>query len=163
MLKKIKNWIMWKISNIRLGIKKWSYFLPVIWRDRQWDESFFFRILEVKLKLMEDYFKNYGISVDAEKDAHNIEICRNLCKRLHEQDYTNPYEKRNKLVLSRPLTTEPIKNKEGKTVAERIVFHDTESERKYFLLADDHEQYLEKQDIEYLCKILQKHVRGWWD
>jgi len=81
----------------KYGILNLIIWFPIIWRDRNWDHSYMFEMLEYKLSLMEKLFRKYGHSVNSEKDAHYIMICKNLCKRLADDEYTNPYEERNRL------------------------------------------------------------------
>jgi len=162
----IRTWSKHKINNYYLSYKKWKTYLPLIRKDRQWDEAFLFRLLEAKFSLMEDYFRNHGISVSAERNALRIKICKNLCKRIAEQHYTNPYEERSKPHLDWLL--ERIRNETyhipvGKRTIKINLDDPNKPDDRWILLGQKHEDYLEKQDIEFLCKILTKHVRGWWD
>ena len=48
------------------------YWFPVIWRDKDWDDDFFFDILIHKLSSMERYFRTADIVVDSEVYADEI-------------------------------------------------------------------------------------------
>lgn len=59
------------------GFKRVFYFLPVIWRDRDWDFDFLLTLIEHKLKSMQNYFlhgeittrENYSKMVDGINDT----------------------------------------------------------------------------------------------
>lgn len=110
------------IRNIKYGIENLVIWFPTIWKDRNWDYYYFFKILEKKLELFEQTHTN-GIYLHWEPVAKNLKIAKNLCKRLSDEyDY---YE---------------LANQDYKKV-----------------------QYLQKQDIDLLCKIINKEVFKWWD
>ena len=72
---------------IKQGIRNLIIWFPVIWKDRWWDHSFLYSILRYKLSLMEEGFRTRGMSINSEKDAHNIKICVLLLDRLIEDAY----------------------------------------------------------------------------
>ena len=110
------------IRNIKYGIENLVIWFPTIWKDRNWDYYYFFKILEKKLELFEQTHTN-AIYLHWEPVAKNLKIAKNLCKRLSDEyDY---YE---------------LANQDYKKV-----------------------QYLQKQDIDLLCKIINKEVFKWWD
>lgn len=151
----------------KYGILNLIIWFPIIWRDRNWDHSYMFEMLEYKLSLMEKLFRKYGHSVNSEKDAHYIMICKNLCKRLADDEYTNPYEERNRLhhewfsrKFEEAMNKEP--NKNGFITVVRRHEPD-EPDDRWILPAHEHEEYLANQDLELLCRLIRKHSRGWWD
>jgi len=73
--------------NIYYGIENITSWFPLIWNDRDWDYSYLLRILNKKFDRMESYFNEYGITKTSESKARKILICKNLCKRLYEDDY----------------------------------------------------------------------------
>ncbi len=44
------------LKNITLGFKNLKYWLPIIWKDRDWDDSYITEILIKKLEKQRDYF-----------------------------------------------------------------------------------------------------------
>ena len=153
--------------NLKNGIRNLIIWVPIIWQDRDWDHAYLFRMLEHKFSLMEKLFREHGHLVSADRNAHNIKICKNLCKRLHEGNYTNLYEKRNNphsewfsKKIKESFCKEP--NENGFIT---IVNHyePDEPDSRWILPAHKHEEYLANQDVDLLCKLIQKHVRGWWD
>jgi len=152
---------------IKNGVSNLIQWLPIIWHDRDWDEYFLLAMLHKKFKNMEHYHKKYGISANAENVAHELMVCKNLCKRLMEEKYTNPYEERNKPHFEwfhenfeKAMHSEPDEN--GLIM---ITKHDDpdEPDGRWILPAHHHEEYLAKQDVELLAKYMMRCMRGWWD
>lgn len=114
---------------------KW---FPIIWNDRQWDQLFFYEIIRMKLILMEEAFRSpcayYKYS---NKEAKNMRLCILLLDRLIKDNYMDNFHEYHYQKWSKPSTRH----------------------RNLIL----HENYLRKQDLEYLFHIIKKHVQNWWD
>jgi len=88
---------MWRIKIFITGIKNLIYYLPVIWKDRDWDFAYVNDILEVKLKKV---YKRYSTKEYFENQDKNtnkpLRICLELLKREHNRFYwkTSNYDKR---------------------------------------------------------------------
>jgi len=158
---KIYSFIFHHITSIK-NLIKW---FPLIYRDRQFDHNYLLNIMEFKLSLMEDYFKNHGITVSSEKDSKRIKICKNLCKRLSygysEMLYgenSSHYKKWGSIEI---LTDEEhklsIKHKNCKTDKD---FADEKKEHDKLM---KREEYLQEQDLNLLFKTMKKYMLGWWD
>ena len=154
--------------NIKYGIENLFVWLPVIWHDRDWDEYFLWAILEHKFKRMEHLFRVYGHHVGADKTAHKLKICQLLCKRLKEEEYTTPYEKRNeshfewfRKKFEQSMSREPDEAGIITVVGEGD--RGDEPDGRWILPAHKHEEDMIQQDIDLLCKIMNKHVQSWWD
>jgi hypothetical protein len=79
--------MLWRIKRFIRKIRNIFLWLPILWRDEQWDGTYVFRILDFKFKLMEENFINDAYVADAKKCAREIHICRLLCKRLIDCEY----------------------------------------------------------------------------
>ena len=148
---------MYLIRSLFRSIKRLFYWLPVIWKDRDWDQYFFFVILRHKMKSMQKYFEKNAHFVGMEKEAKRMKLCVKLLDMLiideyheiafrqHEQRWGEFNGDLNNLHRTK-VTPETEKQ-------ERI-----EAKRCYEL-----EDHLRQQDIDQLCKIISKYVFGWWD
>jgi len=116
------------------GIKSLWFWKGVIWRNRAWDYAYLFIVMEHQLARMEPCIRN-GYSVNAEKTANEIKLARFALQRLIKDDYI--------------LQEDPIFRKKKKFLAK--------FNKKFF--AD----YMQQQDINYLCKLMRKKLRGWRD
>jgi len=73
------------------GLKSVRYWLPVIWKDRNWDDSFIFTILSHKLKAQSKYIGSRGIHVSAERYAEVMMTCIRLIERVQDEWYNMEY------------------------------------------------------------------------
>lgn len=154
--------------NIIVSIKNLIVWFPLIWRDRQWDYIFIYRILHKKLSLMEKFIRKDGIHVRNIQDADKMKTCILLLERLmndiyHDQAFKKHYEK-----WGDPLMRFIDCEHED---CHEIIFDyknvktekDEKQKTKEFRRCIKHEEYLMKQDSELLFKMLHKHIRTWWD
>jgi hypothetical protein len=75
------------LYNIRRGIRNIIRWLPIIWKDEDFDWYFLAKIMEAKTRYMSEYFKDSGIAVSSIDDAKELLICSELLKRLMEDEF----------------------------------------------------------------------------
>ena len=78
-------------TTLMRGIKSVWYWLPIIWKDRNWDDSFIFTILSHKLKAQSAYIGGRGIHVSAERDAEIMMTCVRLIEKVKDEYYGMEY------------------------------------------------------------------------
>ena len=95
MIEKIGLW--WKFDgryyhkDFIQGVKNlWKWF-PVIWRDRDWDHSFIYEIIKVKLKNQSDYIGGHNRHTRAKRDAELMKLCSRLIQRCQDNHYDMEY------------------------------------------------------------------------
>lgn len=92
--KKIKLWWDFEgryiLSDIKLGFKNLNYWLPVIWKDRNWDHSYIFTLLKHKLIKHSEKIKQ-GYSLSAKRDSEIIMLCANLIEKINSDFYKHQY------------------------------------------------------------------------
>lgn len=76
---------------IKTGIKSILYWLPVVWKDRNWDHRYIFGILEHKLKAQSKYIGSRDIHTRAKRDAEVMMTCVRLLERVGEEYYSSEY------------------------------------------------------------------------
>lgn len=102
MFDKIKLW--WRFDGkylhktIKYGIVNlWKWF-PVIWKDRNWDHSYIYKILQFKLEQQAYHIGSRDRHTTAKRDAEKMLLCARLCQiqqeSLYEMEYMD-YEDRN--------------------------------------------------------------------
>ena len=68
------------------GVKNlWRWF-PTIWKDRDWDDSYIFEIIRVKLEHQANYIGSRGIHVSANRDAEKMRLVAKLIQ-LQKDDF----------------------------------------------------------------------------
>jgi len=67
------------------------YWLPIIWKDRNWDSNFIFEIMIHKFKAQSKYIGSRGFHMRAERDAEIMMTCVRLMKLVQEETYSSEY------------------------------------------------------------------------
>ena len=97
---------------------------PVLKDDQDWDQDFFFNLVEFKLRRMRDYFWTHNI---VENEKHYGNICNTLINILNAGYKTN-------IVLESELTTNVnTRNIHRFMNPKQVKFFMQDSLRKYFL------------------------------
>lgn len=73
------------------GIKNIWNWLPIIWKDRNYDHSYIYTILEYKLKLQSDYIGSRDIHTRAKRDSEVMMTCVRLIDKCKEGYYDSEY------------------------------------------------------------------------
>lgn len=165
MVKKIRDFP----RSVKYGIKNLIIWFPIIWKDRNWDHWFLYKMLKFKLSRMEKYHRKYGIALRSEIKANEMKTCVNLLDRLIEDNYGDmTFKKHNEKWGEIEIDWVPYKDRDDlvKCLITRTNVKDEEDEkleRKQFIRLCKHESNLIKQDIEYLFNIMNKQIQSWWD
>lgn len=70
------------------GIRNLIKWFPIIWGDRDFDQSFLLRIMSFKMKNMAELHRKYGIATNSLEIAKQLEECSRLAKKISlEEDY----------------------------------------------------------------------------
>ena len=193
-----KPWIVRKLNYIGLwwnndgryliketirGVKNLWYWFPVIWKDRNWDDSYIFNILSHKLKAQSKYIGGRGIHVSAERDAEIMMTCVRLIDKVKEEYYQMEYMDYHKT----KHWFEPCEDKEGYSTWESRELEENFDDyfAKYPLIYKrvlngegwlKIEDFNDKQRIasniahinhtrarNLLFKIMEQNIERWWD
>jgi len=154
--------------NIKYGIENLIIWFPVIWKDRNWDQVYIYEIFKYKLEQTEKLLRKYGHHVNADHDADNIKICVTLLDRLikdiyYDQAFNKYHEKWGESKFDFINADQPNMKKLQITHENVNTEEDMKAERKDFKQCCDHEDYLRKQDLDLLFKMMRKHIQTWWD
>lgn len=172
------------ITNFKVGIKNIWYWLPIIWKDRNWDSSFIFEILSHKLKAQSKYIGGRGIHVSAERDAEKMMTCVRLIEKVDDEFYSMEYMDYHKT----KHWFEPCEDKEGYSTCESRQLEENFDDyfAKYPLIykrvlngegvfnregREDDKQIIamnighinHERARKLLFKIMEQNIEGWWD
>lgn len=153
-----KIWYCFKYGIINLIV-----WFPIIWANRNWDYYFFYKIIQKKLKLMENLHRFHGHHVGDIDTANQMKICIVLIDKLIKNDYNSTcfdeyynkwghsysIEENNKLKI---INEKKIKNKEDKI-----------QKKKDFSDCIKEEERLKLKDKNTLFKIITDNIDSWWD
>lgn len=65
--------------------------IPILWKDRDWDGWYIYTILETKLKHQAKYIGDRDIHTEAKRDAERMMLCVRLIKKIKEEDFESEY------------------------------------------------------------------------
>lgn len=161
------------------GIKNLIDWLPVIWKDRHWDDHYIFEVLKRKLVLQRKHLVEQNRHMNVPIDNRDITICLNLIERVQEEYYgLEMYDYTKTEFQFTPLN-------DGSDCSELEINHISDTLDEYFakhraavkkclkadrnLSGSKHDlafavsQYKEKQCHDLLFRILNERIKRWWD
>lgn len=154
MFRKIKK-VLWRLpKNFLINIWKYKRFL---WNDFWWDSHHIFYMLREKLKNDVKMYKKYAWNLNADGLIEEMELCIKLLNRIIKDEYLDnaliPFDKKYSNWMEKNFLI-----KDGKYMG----FSD-KKQSKLFSKAGERSELQLKQDVEYLFKIMNKHILTWWD
>ena len=84
---KLPNWLIEFLTGCK-NLIKW---FPVIWRDRDWDNSFIYEIIKVKLNNQAGYIGNHNRHQRAKRDAELMRLTSRLIERCQDDYYDSEF------------------------------------------------------------------------
>lgn len=187
-IEKIKLW--WKFKgkhiprNIKQGIKNIIYWLPIIWKDRNYDHTFIYEILKHKLTSQANYIGGKKRHTRAQQDTRRMLICAKLLQKIQDDAYATEY-------LDYVETThwfEDVEDKPGYSTWESATVWENYDDyfKKYPLVykrimngetifslegREDDKQVIamniahlnHQRAHKLLFKIIEENIEGWWD
>lgn len=163
----------WPYYDIKYGISNLFKYFKIVWRDRDWDYIHFIELIDFKLAYMEKQFREHGNHTRAEFDADNIHKTRLAIKRILDDDYHDLiYRQHDKKWGEATYDFIPCSYDENdkpkfftmnsiRENANTDKLKEQESiEYKRLVFRPD---YLKKQDLEYVTKMINKYLFHWWD
>jgi hypothetical protein len=179
MIEKIRLW--WKFegryyhTNFIYGIKNLWNWLPVIWKDRDWDQVFVYEVLIHKLEKQAAYIYQHGNHVSAKRDAEKMFLCARLARIQQEDLYMDEYHDTYEMKIEFVPTdeTERLFTMESEIISENFDEYLAKYQRQYRLMDKTD---LDKQEIavkiarnnqersrKLLFKIMEENIERWWD
>ena len=171
-------------SNIIQGIKNIIYWFPIIWKDRNWDQSFIYEVLKHKLKAQANYIDTKDRHTRAKQDARRMRLCVSLIQICQDDTYNTEYMD----YAETDFWFEDVEDKAGySTIESKIIWEKYDDYfKKYPLIykrvmngegvfsldgRDDNKQVIAmnighiNQDRAHklLFKIMQENINSWWD
>ena len=186
--RKIQLW--WKfdgrfiISNIKSGIRNIIYWLPIIWKDRNYDHNYIYEVLKHKLKKQSSYINSKNRFISSEQSVRRMNICVSLIEKVQDDYYLTEYVKYlkenhwfEKVENSEYFTLEsdPVWEKFDDYIKKYPLIHKRvlNGEGPFDLKGSDYEikksilmnicHLNQKRAHKLLFKILEENIEKWWD
>ena len=92
---KLRRWIKYNLPYLHLefirGIENlWRWF-PVIWKDRNWDDYYIYKVLQFKLKNQAKHIGDHDLHTRAKRDAEKMMTCVRLIDKITDEYYGMEY------------------------------------------------------------------------
>lgn len=176
-IKKIfQNYIEFPIDNFFTGIKNLIIWLPVIWKDRNWDGYYIFKILEYKIKNQAKYIGDRDFHTRAKRDAEIMNLCCRLIDKVNSEYYNLEYFDyhtsafKNYDIGDSSLKGVSVEITEEKfdeyftkypLIYKKIIKKYPDKDKHFIALYIG--QYNHKRARKLLFKLLKKNIEKWWD
>jgi len=139
------------------GLRSLWHWLPIIWRDRDWDWHFLLAILRHKLRRSSRYFdSDETMAEDGPAISRQMQLCIRLADRIIAESYWKIADGRYAHRFGPVPKSEVIGNR----------FHTewpSEEARQYWLQCRMDADDMHQLDCNRLFGIVAKYLRGWWD
>jgi len=93
---KVYRWFKWDAKHahrdIAQGFKNLWRWLPIVWKDRDWDDHYIFEVLKFKIKNTSEYTEKKQRFVGWEKEVRYMKICETLIDRIQTEYYQTEYQ-----------------------------------------------------------------------
>ena len=167
---------VWFLEFVR-GIQNLIHWLPVIWKDRHWDDHYIFEVLKHKIKLQQKYIINSNRHTRVNIDNRDMTIVLNLIERIQDDYYAlecYEYENSNfrfepagdeKYTMERDVISENYDAylKKYKTSVRAVMKKDMETTTDKFKLCFWVAQHNQQKAHDLLFRILKERLTWWWD
>jgi hypothetical protein len=94
-MKKIKLWFKFEgqyyPKDFIKGIKNIFKWLPIVWRDRDYDDHYIFEALKFKLKNTAKYIGDRDFHINAKRDSERMMLCVRLIEQIQIEYYRMEY------------------------------------------------------------------------
>ena len=159
------GWWRWRgrflYRDFKHGIKNVIKWLPVIWKDRDWDDYYIWEVLKFKLTNQANTIRKNAIHTHAEYDADKMMLCVRLIDKIQSEYYSiehMDYQEIDEYILKHKAAVRRIKA-DGKLQ----IFRASNNKDIKNVLALNLGYYNEQRAQRLLFETMNRHIRGWWD
>jgi hypothetical protein len=152
--------------DIIIGLKNIWHWLPVIWRDRDWDRYYIIEILAHKLEKMAKSAKTEWYTSRGEEAAAEMEDLASALRRLQKDHYERWYLDRHAEKWGEiEMHTVPIDDEWCEVFVTRggVIPENEEQERQEFLEAYAKARRDQEQDLKFVGEMITERLLWWWD
>lgn len=169
--RKIRH-LTWPIRYCYYGIHNIVRWIPILWKDRDWDHGYIYDILSFKLKNQAEHIGKHDNHTTAKYDASRMMMCVRLINRLKDDYYSLEYfDYQNSFDIEKNTLGNLVDFINKHKSAYKRMSNDSEFLRNHRPIGDmDIEckamhlsHYNQIRARKLLFKIMETHIEGWWD
>ena len=83
--------IPYTIRHFFTSINNLIKWMPIIWKDRDWDDWYIWEILKFKLTQQANYISKHDRHTTAQIDAQKMRLCVRLIEKIQDEYYSGEY------------------------------------------------------------------------
>lgn len=118
-----------------------------------YDYSFFLELMELWFREAAYRHETQGYCVNSDKTAKQLRIAAHLCKRINEDDYSDPH-----WFGKVTIDSDFYSDKPHRTV--RFIY---QPNKKIYRLCAERRAKQKQADLDMLTRLINKNLFGWWD
>jgi hypothetical protein len=166
-----KDYIRIPVRNFRTGISNLWRWLPIVWKDRDWDNHFLMEPIIFKLKKHIEYQKLYSHVENAPEQIRTMTECLELLEKVHDE-WTHyeehSHDEHKKKWGEAEHYTEPCEDRPGSyrlkdRREERMTPEDIKQMHKEWIEISIASSERRKADFKKAMDIFVEHYDSWWD
>lgn len=153
------------LRNIKRFVLNIIAYAPVLWHDRDYDYSYIYELLHLKLKRTLVGLET-GFGEHSKSAIHSLKLAIHLSKRLKEDDYHRMYDRHDAkwgetefITIELPDGYYSLNVRRSKVITPE----DEAQERAEMLRIYETEDMLRNRDRKNLFAIMNKYILEWWD
>lgn len=166
--------IYWEIRNFPQFIKRvWDY-LPILYKDRDYDYISILTLLAYKCKRTREYIETHGHLMNSDRTCNQLRFAEFLIERIIKDEYcSKEIEEIDKKYGSITLLSRNIDEEGKEIIAAREVLFTRKNcledpklikkEKEEINYIWDKAEKLKQDDYDMLFKHIRKHIQTWWD
>lgn len=150
--------MLWHIKRFFRNLATSSRWFIRTWDTYEYDYNYLLKVMKWKLEDMEKFFRSeWAYSRESGKCADEMKICRVLIERIIADKYADKLWDEHKEKYGDLVIELLDSGKRGIRTSQSQA--ESKSLRRIML----HSDYMKKQDLDYLFKIMSRKIENWWD
>jgi hypothetical protein len=165
---------MYRIKQFFRRLRNLYRWLPIVWKDQDWDHYFIYEVLKFKLKNQAEYIGKRGLHLSAKRDAEIMMTCVRLIEKIQDEYYASEYfeyykshlefkklENSELFEITETVTSEVLEGyfKKYPLIYRLVPDLAAPKSRIAFQMAKINQERAHK----LLFKIIQENIQSWWD
>jgi len=165
---------MYRIKQFFRRLRNLYRWLPIVWKDQDWDHYFIYEVLKFKLKNQAEYIGKRGVHLSAKRDAQIMMTCVRLIEKIQDEYYASEYfeyykshlefkklENSELFEITETVTSEALEGyfKKYPLIYRLVPDLAAPKSRIAFQMAKINQERAHK----LLFKIIQENIQSWWD
>ena len=160
--------IYWEARCFFPNLKRLFQWLPVVWKDRDFDYNFYLTLMQYKLKRMREHIVEHDIVLATPRIARQIKFCEDTIARLQTDEYIEAEDKAHEEKWGEQIWDSlPTENERSRTLdiyrvkarEQGLEDQERDEQRVLYKLAKTRRE----KDLDRLFRVQRKYLEGWWD